>query len=205
MVQTGVKSAGCENKIHQELPMYLSVAYKHLLCVPCDKRAHSWKSILPCVVSAVKLGALDPKRRRGCSFSRNLGRAAKTRGVETKVARGAALRGLVTKRLAILGRRRQRKTGVKDAILYECLMGGCCGGVVFGGGSSGTALWMLNLARRRLNFSTGAFTAHHSPVVFDCRFLVVVIHLSHYLFQVLLVNLGSAKFKVSPCCSLVIR
>ena len=38
-MQTGVKSLGCENRIAQPLPI------------------HSWKWILPWVVSAVKLGA----------------------------------------------------------------------------------------------------------------------------------------------------
>ena len=38
-MQTGVKSFGCENRIAQPSPI------------------HSWKSIFPCVVSAVKFGA----------------------------------------------------------------------------------------------------------------------------------------------------
>src|SRR5579864_7380498 len=39
VVHTGVKSLGCENRIAQPSPIHL------------------WKSIWPCVVSAVKLGA----------------------------------------------------------------------------------------------------------------------------------------------------
>src|SRR5216684_5519164 len=46
VVQTGVKSLGCENKMAQPLPV------------------HSWKLIVPCEVSAVKLGA--------SSFIRNI-------------------------------------------------------------------------------------------------------------------------------------
>src|SRR5215472_8300812 len=46
VVHTGVKSLGCENKMAQPLPI------------------HSWKLILPCEVSAVKLGA--------SSFMRNI-------------------------------------------------------------------------------------------------------------------------------------
>src|ERR1019366_1487368 len=46
VVHTGVKSLGCENKMAQPLPI------------------HSWKLIVPCEVSAVKLGA--------SSFIRNI-------------------------------------------------------------------------------------------------------------------------------------
>src|SRR5713226_1937921 len=46
VVHTGVKSLGCENKMAQPLPI------------------HSWKLIVPCEVSAVKLGA--------SSFMRNM-------------------------------------------------------------------------------------------------------------------------------------
>ncbi len=42
VVQTGVKSFGCENSTPQELP------------------SHSWKRILPSVVSASKSGAVSP-------------------------------------------------------------------------------------------------------------------------------------------------
>jgi hypothetical protein len=67
VVHTGVKSAGWENRMAQLLPM------------------NSWKSISPCVVFALKLGAgvqvcyisaeepldaispIEPRRRRGCS------------------------------------------------------------------------------------------------------------------------------------------
>src|SRR5665213_3268318 len=42
VVQTGVKSFGCENRTPQELP------------------SHSWKRILPSVVSASKSGAVSP-------------------------------------------------------------------------------------------------------------------------------------------------
>src|SRR5579864_2126581 len=45
VVQTGVKSLGCENKIAQPFPI------------------HSWKFIVPCVVSALKLGAVSLIRR----------------------------------------------------------------------------------------------------------------------------------------------
>src|SRR5687768_1549020 len=44
VVQTGVKSLGCENRTAQEFPF------------------HSWKETLPCVVSAVKSGASSPRR-----------------------------------------------------------------------------------------------------------------------------------------------
>src|SRR5438445_3013399 len=44
VVQTGVKSLGCENRMPQPLP------------------SHSWKVILPSVVSAVKFGASSPNR-----------------------------------------------------------------------------------------------------------------------------------------------
>src|SRR5678815_3675591 len=44
VVQTGVKSLGWENRIPQELP------------------SHSWKLIVPCVVSAVKSGAVSAIR-----------------------------------------------------------------------------------------------------------------------------------------------
>src|SRR5579872_6154452 len=44
VVQTGVKSLGCENRIAQLSPIQL------------------WKSILPCVVSAVKFGASELMR-----------------------------------------------------------------------------------------------------------------------------------------------
>src|SRR5215469_4425155 len=42
VVQTGVKSFGCENRTPQELP------------------SHSWKRMLPSVVSASKSGAVSP-------------------------------------------------------------------------------------------------------------------------------------------------
>src|SRR5262249_4975176 len=45
VVQTGVKSLGCENRIAQPSPI------------------HSWKRIVPCVVSAVKSGASSFMRR----------------------------------------------------------------------------------------------------------------------------------------------
>src|SRR5947199_10862051 len=44
VVQTGVKSLGCENRMAQLFP------------------SHSWKLILPSVVSAVKFGASSPNR-----------------------------------------------------------------------------------------------------------------------------------------------
>jgi hypothetical protein len=44
VVHTGVKSAGCEKKTHQESPM------------------NSWKLIGPMLVSAVKSGTLSPMR-----------------------------------------------------------------------------------------------------------------------------------------------
>src|SRR3954463_15748623 len=45
VVQTGVKSLGCENRTAQESPI------------------HSWKRIVPSVVSASKSGAVSPMRR----------------------------------------------------------------------------------------------------------------------------------------------
>lgn len=42
---TGVKSAGCENRMAHLSPI------------------HSWKSISPWVVRALKLGAVEPRRR----------------------------------------------------------------------------------------------------------------------------------------------
>ena len=44
VVQTGVKSLGCENRTPQLLPI------------------HSWNLIGPCVVVAVKSGAMSPNR-----------------------------------------------------------------------------------------------------------------------------------------------
>lgn len=49
VVHTGVKSAGCENRMAHLSPIHL------------------WKSISPRVVLALKLGAMLPSRRRGCS------------------------------------------------------------------------------------------------------------------------------------------
>jgi hypothetical protein len=51
VVQTGVKSAGWEKRIVHELSMKL------------------WKSMSPWVVLAWKLGAIEPSRRRGCSWA----------------------------------------------------------------------------------------------------------------------------------------
>jgi len=48
VVHTGVKSAGCENNT-AHFPS-----------------SHVWKSISPCVVCALKLGASVPRRMRGC-------------------------------------------------------------------------------------------------------------------------------------------
>src|ERR1700741_2332705 len=48
VVHTGVKSLGCENKMAQPLPI------------------HSWKLIVPCEVSAVKLGASSFIRNMNC-------------------------------------------------------------------------------------------------------------------------------------------
>src|SRR5665213_4047472 len=45
VVHTGVKSFGCENRMPQESP------------------SHSWNLISPCVVLAVKSGAISPMRR----------------------------------------------------------------------------------------------------------------------------------------------
>src|SRR6202044_2176450 len=47
-VHTGVKSLGCENKMAQPSPI------------------HSWKLIVPCEVSAVKLGASSFMRSMHC-------------------------------------------------------------------------------------------------------------------------------------------
>ena len=56
VVQTGVKSAGCEKSTHQLSPM------------------NSWKRMLPELVRAVKSGTLSPMRtwpcRRSCSCAR---------------------------------------------------------------------------------------------------------------------------------------
>ena len=49
VVQTGVKSLGWENRIPQLSP------------------SHSWKLIVPSVVSAVKSGAVSPSRTAMCS------------------------------------------------------------------------------------------------------------------------------------------
>lgn len=49
VVHTGVKSAGCEKSIAHLSPI------------------QSWKSISPSVVFALKFGASDPNRKRGCS------------------------------------------------------------------------------------------------------------------------------------------
>lgn len=51
VVHTGVKSAGCEKRIAHLSPI------------------HSWKSMSPCVVLALKFGASEPRRNRGWSFS----------------------------------------------------------------------------------------------------------------------------------------
>src|SRR2546429_9812356 len=51
VVHTGVKSLGCENRMAQPLPI------------------HSWKLILPCEVSAVKLGASSLMRSMGSLLS----------------------------------------------------------------------------------------------------------------------------------------
>lgn len=83
VVQTGVKSAGCENRI-VHFPL-----------------RNSWNLILPCVVCASKSGATEPILRRGCSagmamprrkgvaagrWMRSAGRAAERRAREA--ARG---------------------------------------------------------------------------------------------------------------------
>ena len=60
VVHTGVKSAGWLNRIAHLSPI------------------HWWKSMSPWVVLAVKLGAVVPSRKRGCSFGR-LDGAAKLR------------------------------------------------------------------------------------------------------------------------------
>lgn len=55
-----------------------------------------WKSISPCVVFALKFGAIDPRRKRGCSSAivaivrwRREGRAANCVGRTVTNARGA--------------------------------------------------------------------------------------------------------------------
>ena len=57
VVQTGVKALGCENSTAQESPI------------------HSWKLIVPWVVSAVKSGAVSPSARVMCllKFSASVG------------------------------------------------------------------------------------------------------------------------------------
>src|SRR3569832_814095 len=49
VVHTGVKSLGCEKSTTHESPLHL------------------WKSILPCVVSEEKSGAMSPRRRFAAS------------------------------------------------------------------------------------------------------------------------------------------
>jgi len=74
----------------------------------------SWKFSSPCVVAAVKFGASEPRRRRGCSRFANDGAAAAKRRAETAKARGL----VATKRgAAMLLRRRVRRTGRKVAIV----------------------------------------------------------------------------------------
>src|SRR5882762_9484679 len=79
VVHTGVKSLGCENKIAQPLPI------------------HSWKLMVPCEVSAVKLGASSLIRNMVCLLiavslghgSRTLGfRSSKPRVVYQKSSNG---------------------------------------------------------------------------------------------------------------------
>ena len=73
-MQTGVKSAGCEKRIAHEFP------------------SHWWKSMSPWVVLAWKLGASEPRRRRGweVGVARNLlntGDACRAAKVECVVER----------------------------------------------------------------------------------------------------------------------
>src|SRR5579863_8099460 len=58
VVHTGVKSLGCENRMAQPSPI------------------HSWKLILPCEVSAVKLGASSLIRNMRCLLNCALWRRA---------------------------------------------------------------------------------------------------------------------------------
>ena len=86
-MHTGVKSAGCENRIAQLSPI------------------QEWKSIFPWVVSAWKLGAMLPRRRWGCS-SEIVARERRRRG-EMVVGRGRGRReGVRVERDRIEVRRR---------------------------------------------------------------------------------------------------
>ena len=63
-MQTGVKSAGWEKRIAQLFP------------------SHWWKSMSPCVVFALKLGASEPRRRRGWEVGVARVRLKASRGVK---------------------------------------------------------------------------------------------------------------------------
>jgi hypothetical protein len=73
VVQTGVKSAGWEKRIAQLPP------------------SHWWKSMSPCVVLAWKLGASEPRRRRGweAGVARDLLNIRGARGVKMGLGTGA--------------------------------------------------------------------------------------------------------------------
>lgn len=75
-MQTGVKSAGWENRI-AHLPS-----------------SHEWKSMSPCVVLPEKLGAMLPSRNRGCS-SVAVARLRRRKGeVVGRAARGKEFRAI---------------------------------------------------------------------------------------------------------------
>ena len=93
-MQTGVKSAGWEKRIAQDPP------------------SHWWKSMSPWVVLAWKLGASEPRRRRGwdVGVARNrlktgeVWRAAKVECVVERRERwDVARRALRVKEVAIVG------------------------------------------------------------------------------------------------------
>ena len=75
MVQTGVKSAGWENRMVHLPP------------------SHEWKSISPCVVLAEKFGAVLPNRNRGCSSIAVASPRLKKGEIGGRAARRERLRG----------------------------------------------------------------------------------------------------------------
>lgn len=89
VVQTGVKSAGCEKRIAQLPSMNL------------------WKSMSPCVVLHWKFGAEEPRRRRGCSGSDADAKVRLGMGWKDGVQRVVARRPVLRARGAARDRKRQ--------------------------------------------------------------------------------------------------
>ncbi len=54
---------------------------------------HEWKSMSPCVVCALKLGAMLPSRRRGCSSVAVASERRRTKVVERAAGRNERKRG----------------------------------------------------------------------------------------------------------------